>query len=1223
MTLITGDKVTVTPGPAGVAPSVSVARPPGAAGSVRVVADGDDTYVYPDDAMAYVAADRLDKRLFDVTQLIAQGYDDAHAPELPLIVTRTKGSAAFRPGAGLSDAALPGAELPGAEATLNLPSVDGAAVSTDRSKAAAFWSALTGAGQQGSRRPAARTGTAPDAAPAPAFTAGVDKVWLDGKARRALAETTAQIGAPAAWAGGSTGTGVRVAVLDTGADTAHPDLVDRVVGSRSFVPDEDVVDRDGHGTHTASTVAGTGAASGGKERGVAPDADLLVGKVLDNGGAGQDSWIIAGMEWAARTEHAKVINMSLGNRFLHDQTDPMSQSLNRLSAETGALFVVAAGNSGPSPYSVSAPGTADAALTVGAVNASDELDPRSSSGPRMLDDGLKPDVTAPGVDVLAARSRYASTGEGYYATMSGTSMAAPHVAGAAVLLAQEHPEWTGQQIKDALMSTSRPTPANSPYRAGTGRVNVAAASHAGIVATGSVDAGLVPWSRTRPEPQPFKRQITYTNTTDSPVALDLSVDPGSSPAHVFTTAADHVTVPARGTARVDLVVDPKGLAAGQYAGQVLARGATGALVAHTAAGVSIEPERYDLTVHLKDRAGRPMGGQVEIRAADAGSTFVEVPEDGTLTQRLAPGSYTVLTYADVEGLHGPHSLGLALLTAPQVDLTADRDVRLDASQVRQVKAVTPRPSTLVSSRIEIYRSYTSKEPTPWDGRALVESVFPGTRYDSLWALPTKEAVTTGSFVFTARLRAEQPPLEITYDGHRLDDALVQRGARPLPDGTSRLDAVFAGSGSRAEYKGLSARGRAVVVRGGGAVTPTGQAEAARAAGAAMLLVVNDGTGRKNDWYGDPDTVTTGPIPVASVTLDEGEALIGRISAARKNAVRLAVEAHPAPAYLYDLVDHHLGGVPKDPAIRPDPRDLARIDLNFAQPPGKQATETRVDYPPYLWAAAGELSAEPVAPGPRTDWVSAGGGVTWQQFGRIAGWTGTGSNPAAYRPGGVYKDRWFGPVTRPRLIGSDVPVRDETSLSLVVGGFGDAGAAHSGSAEYGTGMSQTVSLQQGDRELIRTDNRYVYAYDLAPETRPYRLLVETTGDTGLSPYSTATRTAWDFASGAAAVGTVPLVQLDYATGLDAAGRAKRKADFFITPEVPGAASARDAISSLGLEVSYDDGATWHRQDLKEKKGTWQAALRAPARSGYVSVRVTARQRGGGGVTQTVIRAFGLT
>ena len=92
--------------------------------------------------------------------------------------------------------------------------------------------------------------------------------------------------------------------------------------------------------------------------------------------------------------------------------------------------------------------------------------------------------------------------------------------------------------------------------------------------------------------------------------------------------------------------------------------------------------------------------------------------DGTLTSRWAPGSYTVVSLADVEGLHGPNSLGLAMLTAPEVDLTTDRNVDLDASRARQVKVATPQPTTVVSSRIDLYRSFTSNEPTPGDGDAL-------------------------------------------------------------------------------------------------------------------------------------------------------------------------------------------------------------------------------------------------------------------------------------------------------------------------------------------------------------------------------------------------------------------------------------------------------------------------------------------------------------------------
>ncbi|MBM0232994.1 S8 family serine peptidase [Micromonospora sp. STR1_7] len=1180
---------------------MDVERAPGATGAVRVATENGDTYVYPDEAMPYLATGRLDKQLFDVTQLVAQGFDDARTSALPLIVTRT--AAPLRTSTA----------LPGTETVLGLPSVRGEAIRTRRSQAADFWSALTGDGTHAGPPSTGRTaGTA-----APSFSAGVDRVWLDGRAKAALADTTAQVGAPAAWAAGGTGSGVRVAVLDTGVDTTHPDLANRVVASRSFIPGEDVIDRNGHGTHTASTVAGTGAASDGKERGVAPDAELVIGKVLDSNGSGSISGIIAGMEWAARTEHAKVINMSLGVSAWHTQDDPLSQSLNQLTVETGALFVVAAGNSGPDPYTLGAPGTADAALTIGAVDGSDHLADFSSAGPRMTDDALKPDMTAPGVDVLAARSQHLAWGEGFYRVDSGTSMAAPHVAGAAALLAQKHPKWNAQQIKDALMGTSVRTPDYNAYRAGSGRLDVAAAYHQDqIIATGSVDAGLVGWSPGT-QPQRITRKITYTNTTDSPVTLDLAVDRGDSPATTFTASADQVTVPARGASTVDVAVDPAGLAAGRYSAQVTARHAAGAV--HTAVGVAVESRKYDLTIHLRDRAGRPMSGEVEIVSADGVSTFMWV-RDGNLTSRWTPGSYTVVAGADVEGLHGVHSLGLAMLTAPEVDLTTDRVVELDASKARQVKVATPQPTSVTNSRIDIYRSFTASEPTPSDSNALRETFWPGTVYDSLWALPTGAGVKKGSFVFTTRIRAEQTPLEIVHNGHRVGDPLVQPGSRPLPDGTSRLDAVFAGTGSKTDYIGVSARGKAVVVRDSDAVTRTDRVAAAYAAGAAVLLVVNDGDGRSSDWSGNPDGTTVGPIPVASLVNGEGETLIKKISAAGRKGLRLTVTAHPSARYLYDLVDYHRGGVPRDPSARTDPRNLARVDLEFAPPPGKQSAETRMDFPPYEWAAAHAFAFAPVTPGPRTDWVSAAEGIRWKQDAYVDGWTRSSTDEIAYRPGSVQKDRWFGPITRPRLLTYDIPFRGEGGISAYIQGFGDAGAAHSG----GSSMLQRISFYQGDRQLVQFEGwPELYVGELSPQKLPYRLVVETETDPAYSPYSSTTRTDWSFLSGAAeGVQAIPLVQLDYATDLDLAGRAPRRTDLAITPVVVGSTAAQDGVSSLGLEVSYDDGRTWQPQDLKERKSVWTASLNAPYRADQLSIRVTAKQRNGGGVTQTVMRAFGL-
>jgi subtilisin family serine protease len=442
-----------------------------------VLTVGGDTYVYPDSARPYLASGVLDDQLFNVSRLVADGYDDAALTHLPLIVTYGGKEAS------VSTLRRRAVAMQGDATDVRpLTSVNGVAFAADREDTDALWSALTGTESDSAKAPGAHA----DAV----LHGGVAKVWLDGRAEATLSDSVAQIGAPEVWAGGNTGNGVDVAVLDTGYDPGHPDLKDAVVDSDSFVPGEDVTDRSGHGTHVASTIAGSGAASDGKEKGVAPGVDLHVGKVLSNEGYGYDSWILAGMEWAARDVHARVISMSLGSSENADGDTVLARAVNELSAETGALFTIAAGNDGPGAQTVRSPGTADAALTVGAVDSSDAIADFSSRGPRYGDDALKPEITAPGVGILAARSQYASNGSGYYMSASGTSMATPHVAGVAALVAAAHPDWTGSRIKDALISTAKPTPGISADDGGNGRADAAAAATATLTATGKIDAGI-------------------------------------------------------------------------------------------------------------------------------------------------------------------------------------------------------------------------------------------------------------------------------------------------------------------------------------------------------------------------------------------------------------------------------------------------------------------------------------------------------------------------------------------------------------------------------------------------------------------------------------------------------------------------------------------------------------------------------------------------------------
>ncbi|MEY9840370.1 S8 family serine peptidase [Streptacidiphilus sp. EB103A] len=1201
VTLITGDTVTVKTLSDGRSVA-TVRRPDGLTGGVRTRTVGKELYVYPDEALPYVAAGVLDQRLFDVTQLIADGYDDAHTGTLPLIV-QYGGTAAK------SAAAVP--LVPGLAATRKLSSIGGAAATVSHAKAAGVWQTLAPAG--------ARTRSA--SAPKAAFADGVTHIWLDGRVKASLADSTAQIGAPAAWAAGTDGKGVDVAILDTGIDTQHPDLVGQVDASQSFVPGESIEDHVGHGTHTASTIAGTGAASGGKEKGVAPGAHLLVGKVLDDTGYGQDSWVLAGMQWAAQTEHAKVISMSLGDAsVVGDGSDPMSQAVDSLSASTGALFVIAAGNSGSA--GVGSPGSASSALTVGAVDSGDNLAYFSSTGPRAIDGDPKPEITAPGVDILAARSQYMSDGSGYYTTMSGTSMATPHVAGAAALVAEQHPDWTGQQIKDDLVSTAALTPQIAVSDGGSGRVDAKAAVLGTVHASASAWSGYYPWPHTADRPS--VKTVTYTNTGSTAVTLNLAADV-TAPAGTFTLSASSVTVPANGTAQVTVAGDPAKAPYGNTDGQLEATDASsGAVVAHTLIGIDNEAEMYNLTVTATDRAGAPLGGSAVLFEAGAQyAQTVTVPDSGKLTMRLPKGEYALLMEADLPGAAGPSDLGLAVLSAPQIQLTADRTVALDARQAHQVSAVTPKRSAAEETRLEWYRSA--------GGTSFDESDMIPVKYTSLWA-QTTAPVTDGAFSFVARWRDAEPMLTVSGAGQSFTDLLQQIGSTQLPAGSSRLTAVYAGQGASTAYAGLDAKGKAVVVDDNTTVSPTDQAAAAVAAGAKLLLVVSGALGRVSNWYGAADYSANSPIEVASVTTTEGKALEAAIAGGAR-ATRLAVGSQPVPSYAYDLVERHDGAVPAKLTYRPKASQLAEIDNRFASPSGTQAgSEGRYDMQDFDSYGVGFDQNQQV-PAARTDWVTPGGnGFTW--YDEASSQVVQERTPLlSYAAGSRHPYNWFSPVLHPRLNTSTwLPQRNGDWMTVNIPGWGDAMPGDSGFDQGNGQLNETLWLYQGSTMIKKSNYQAIYTnVPASTNPVPYRL-VAATNQVGAFPYTPGTRTEWTFTSGTtdlSVIDTLPLIQLDYGVATDLTGRASRSASITLTASELAEMSRTAKIAGGTLEVSYDDGSSWKALRLSKAgsgtgagAGSWTAQLHAPKSAAFVSLRATAKDASGNTVTQTVLEAFGL-
>ncbi len=506
LTLITGDVVRVSTLPDGRRAAAVVPPDNGVApGGYQTFQQGKELFLVPDAAAPYLAAGRLDRNLFNVTKLIDDGYDDAHGGTLPLLATYGGSKQ------GVAKKVAPA----GSRKVRALASVGAIALAADKKQARRFWEAL-----DDDRTPAK-----------PQLAGGIAKIWLDAKVKASLDASVPQVGAPTAWADGFDGKGVTVAVLDTGIDPNHPDVAGQIAGTKNFSTAATTADKNGHGTHVASTVAGIGAASGGKRKGVAPGARLLIGKVLNDNGSGAYSEIIAGMEWGAA--NAKIVSMSLGGGW-SDGTDPLSQAVNNLTASTGALFVIAAGNAGPAEETIATPGAADAALTVGAVDKADALASFSSRGPRWLDYAVKPEITAPGVGIVAARAEGTLAGNAvdeHHARLSGTSMATPHVAGAAAILAQAHPDWTAEQLKAGLTATARTVAGQNAYQQGAGRLDVARAVRQRLTAsTGALSIGYFrgPYG----DAKPVTKTVTYRNTGDAETTVDLaaSVTAGTKPA---------------------------------------------------------------------------------------------------------------------------------------------------------------------------------------------------------------------------------------------------------------------------------------------------------------------------------------------------------------------------------------------------------------------------------------------------------------------------------------------------------------------------------------------------------------------------------------------------------------------------------------------------------------------------------------------------------------------
>ncbi len=673
VTLVTGDKVTLGQA-AGHQPTVAFEprRGPraGAVSDFSVRRDDGGVTVIPTDVAGLVPS-VLDPALFDVTGLVEMGYDDATTDTLPLIVERAAG---VRTLAAASDALEPEHVLSSIHAT---------AVTLDKGLALDFGLELNQVDEL--RGPVAVR-----------ELGGLSQVSLDRQVTAsALDAYLNQIKAQPAFDSGLDGAGVKVAVLDTGVDAAHPTLDGQVDDQANFTDGSSTVDGNGHGTHVASLVAGTGALSDGARRGIAPGVGLISGKVLADDGFGQESWVIEGMEWAV-AQGADVVNLSLGGPA-GTTDDSLVQALDTLTAQSGTLFVVAAGNRGGfggNPFTIDSPGTAASALTVGAVTSSDSLAVFSSEGPTRGSYRAKPDIAAPGVNIPGARAG-THTGN-VYVGMSGTSQATPLVAGSAALVMQAHPDWTWQQVKTELVGTADPAQFQTTYTHGSGRLDLTQATTQFVTADrSSFDYGYL----RHPDEAVRTRTLTLTNDGAAPVDVTITdqeqldgggiFNPGGevfAPEGALTASPSTLTIPAGGEAQTVVTLDPALFDDGLWQGKVTFS-SEGTSLLNLPVGLYDEPARYDVDVRVIDRNGDPYaGGSVQLQDGVKNLFHnIQLDENGRGTARIAPGHYSAFSRVVTPAGTAP-SQTFTIAGMAEVPITEDTSITIDARKAERLRA---------------------------------------------------------------------------------------------------------------------------------------------------------------------------------------------------------------------------------------------------------------------------------------------------------------------------------------------------------------------------------------------------------------------------------------------------------------------------------------------------------------------------------------------------------
>ena len=685
-----------------------------------------------------------------------------------------------------------------------------------------------------------------------------------------------------------------------------------------------------------------------------------------------------------------------------------------------------------------------------------------------------------------------------------------------------------------------------------------------------------------------------------------------------------------------MTVDPAKVPAGTQLSGVLVGSIDGEPVTRTALGTIAEAERYDLTITATDFDGNATTAYAMLY--DPATQWAEpVLVDGETTLRLMKGDYTVMSFMELA--RTPDTIATVLVGEPTLELDQNRTVALDARAAEQI--------TVDVGQDGLDPVFRRMDVTVDD---FVASAMMPVWTDEMWAQP--QTVDDADFGFTTRWRLQTPLLTLKVGKQPLD--LIEQIGSTLLDGSFKATAADAGKGSAEEFAAADVAGKIAVVTRSAEVSASQRAANAAAAGAKLLIVVNDGDGEFNEWVGSEDYTTDVGIPVAGISGVEGRQLLAQLATKKTTIAAVGV---PTSDVVYDIAEFGDGEIPSDLSYVHTEDDLARIDTRF-HGQTEEIGEFRYDFVPGAEYGSG-FPMRTQRGTERAEWVNTDGLRWYQSLGITSVRWEMRDIMRTYEPGERTEAEYYGGIVRPYVgTGYWVPNLVSDYAQINIPSWADGGdSAHTGAFDTWSEPSTVQQLTDVylDGQLIRqTEHQGANVFDLPDGEHDWRVVSTATHDGSHLAGSTKTVSDWTFRAtgklGDWEYRLLPLIQAYYDVDVNAknlvgegrkkgsgvtlglelghvAGTAPAGAITDATLEARTAGGDWVPVALASAETDAPTGAVEHDGGIFVESRAWvsgfSAQIPVPDKGGWVDLRVTATDAEGNTFSQEIERAFEAT